>query len=130
MPLLRACAARSRANAISDDFEIAGELPIGDGLTELAFFPFAGGCVMLDESIPEQSARRRRLLEPLRRLPQGARQCARRRKALRIGISADRRIRLDSVLDTPQPRADRGGEREIWVDIGGGDPVLDPLRLG
>ena len=33
------------------------------------------------------------------------------------------------VLDAPQARAERRGQRDIGIDVGGGDPVLDALRL-
>ena len=47
----------------------------------------------------------------------------------RIGIALDRVAGLDPVLDAPQARADRGGERDVGIDVGRRDPVLDALRL-
>src|SRR3712207_8966316 len=49
---------RSSLVQSSNDLEVALHLPIGDRLAELALFPFAGGGVMLDESIAEEGAGR------------------------------------------------------------------------
>src|ERR1051326_7270160 len=57
-----------------DDLEITGELPVGDGLAGLAFFPFARCGVMVNEGVPEKRARGLRRFEPLGRFAQGTRQ--------------------------------------------------------
>ena len=49
---------------------------------------------------------------------------------MRIGIALDRRRQLELVLDAVEAGAQRGGQRDIGVGVGGGDPVLDALRLG
>src|SRR5262245_31315556 len=43
-----------------DNFEIARQFPVRDGLAELALLPFAGRRVVVDEAVAEQSARSRR----------------------------------------------------------------------
>src|SRR4029453_9998216 len=95
-----------------DDLEIAGHFPVGDGAAELTLLPFAGGGVMLDEVIAEQAPRRGALLQTPPRFRQRARQSARGRKALLIGVALDGRVRLDAIGDAPQARADGSGERD------------------
>src|SRR5262249_52135223 len=54
------------ARALSDDFHVAVELPLGDGLAELPLFPFARCRKMIDEGVAEQIARRLRSVQPAR----------------------------------------------------------------
>src|SRR5215207_11696389 len=119
LPAARAALVMSKRT--SDDLEIAGELPIGDVLSELALLPFARRGEMLDERVAEERAGDLRALQPLRRLPQGARQVEVRRQRQLVGVARDRRLRLDLVLDAPQPARERRRERDIGVRVGGGD---------
>ena len=50
-----------------------------------------------------------------------------RRMLAVVGIALDRRVGLDTVLDSPQPRADGGGERNVGIDVRGRNPILDAL---
>ena len=118
---------RSGVRSRLDDLEIAIHLPVGDGLAEFAFLPFARRGVMVDERIAEQLARRPRRLEALRGIPQGARQLTFGRMLLFVGVAFDRLVRLDAMLDAPETRADRRGERDIRIDVGGGDSIFDAL---
>src|SRR3954467_4920337 len=112
-----------------DDLEVAGELPIGDGLAGLTLLPFARGRIMLDEGVAEEFTRSLGALQTLGGLAEGARQGPLLGMLDRIGIAFDGLTRIDPVLDAPEAGADRGGQRDIRVDVGGSDPVLHALRL-
>src|SRR3712207_8936417 len=107
---------RSSLVQSSNDLEVALHLPIGDRLSELALFPFAGGGVMLDESIAEEGAGRFRALQPACRLHEAARQLAIPRELAVVGGAFDRGVGLDPVLDPPQARADGRRERDIGIE--------------
>ncbi len=99
-------------------------------LSELAFFPFAGRRIMIDEIVAEQRPRGLGRLQALRRVPQRRRQREALWKFLFVCIPFDRFLGLDSILDPPQAGAESGGEREIWVRVGGADAILDALLYG
>src|SRR6266508_3785848 len=103
----------------SDDFHVAVELPLGDGLAELTLFPFAGCRIVIDEGVAEQLARRRRRLETSGGLHQGTRQLRLVRMLDLVGVALDGLAGIDLVLDAPQARADGRGQRQVGVRIGG-----------
>src|SRR6266446_4436678 len=47
----------SLIHALSNNFKVPLQLPVGDGLAELAFLPLTGGGEVLDERIAETRAR-------------------------------------------------------------------------
>src|SRR5215813_14835545 len=119
-PALASCASRSASPSLrhasaprsvrrhrsssrrSNDLEIAAQLPIRDVAAAFALLPFARRRVMLDEIVAEEGARRLRGLEALRRIPQGRRQGKLCRMLLLIGVTFDRRQRLELLLDAPE----------------------------
>src|SRR5882757_10622034 len=109
----------------SDDFKIAVHFPVSDRLAEFALLPFPGRGVVVDERVAEQLARRPGRLEALRRIPEGARQLAPSRLLFLVGVACDRFVGLDAMFDAPEARSDRCGERDIRIDVGRGDPILD-----
>ncbi len=65
---------RRAPNAVpSDDFHVAVEFPVRDGLAELPLFPFACCRIVIDEGVAEQFARRLGGFQPPGRLHQRAR---------------------------------------------------------
>ena len=48
---------------------------------------------------------------------------------LLVGVAFDRLVGLDAMLDAPETGSDRRGERNVWIDVRRGDPILDALRF-
>src|SRR4029450_12421303 len=82
---------------LSDDFHVAVEFPIGDGLAELPLLPFACCRIVIDEAVAEQIACRLRRLEPACRLHGRARQLPRRGMFDLVGVALDRLAGVDLV---------------------------------
>lgn len=115
------------AFCLLNNLKIPLHLPVGDGAAELAFFPFAGRGVVVDEGVAEDGARGLRRLEHAGRVHQGARQVEAFGEGLVVGVALDRRVGLDPVLDAPEPGADAGGQGQIGVGVGGGDAEFHAL---
>src|SRR5204862_152279 len=81
-------------------------LPVGDGAAEVPLLTLAAGCEVLHEGRTEQLLRGCGVCEPLGGLTQGARQLALHGELAIIGIAADRLVRPDAMLDTPQALTD------------------------
>ena len=82
---------------------------------------------MLDEFRAKQFGRRVGGAQALGRIPQGRWQEPGGVDRLLVGVAGNRRIGLDAVLDPPQPRSDCSRQCDIWIDVGGANPVLDAL---
>ena len=67
---------------------------------------------MLDEAVTKESPRSGRALQPLRRLPEGARELKCVWELMLVAVPFDGRGWLDAVLNPPESRGDRCGERE------------------
>src|SRR5688572_18988385 len=106
---------------LSDDLEIALELPVRHGFAELALFPLPRGREVIDERIAEAFACRLRSLEPLRGLPQGARQRELPRLGLGVRVAFHGLARLDLVLDAVEAGREARGERQVRIRVRSGD---------
>ena len=84
---------------------------------------------MLDEVIAEPLARHLRGFETLGRLPQGRRKGQALRELLVVSAAHDRRLGLGLGLYPPKARRQGRGVGDVGIGVGGGDAVLDPLRL-
>src|SRR5260370_5283325 len=116
-----------RGGPASDDLEIARELPVGDRLAKLAFFPVPRHRVVIDERIAEQVTGGGGGRQPVGGLRQCPRQGSRGRVRDVVGAAHDGLPGLDPVLDSPKARTQRRGDGEVWIDVGGGYPVLHAL---
>src|ERR1700722_13175489 len=117
----------SQSCIYSNDFKVSGEFPIGDRLTEFPLFPLPGRGVMLDELVAKKLSSGLRRKQAFGGLEQSRRQAPMRRMLAVVGIAIDRCIGLDAVLDPPQPGSNRGRQRDVRIDIGGRNAVLDAL---
>src|ERR1700744_747091 len=117
----------SRSCPCSDDLKVSGEFPIGDRLAEFPLLPLPGRGVVLDELIAKERPRGLRREKTLSGLEQSRRQTPMNEMLAVVGIALDRRVRLDTVLDAPEPGSDRSSECDVRIDIGGRDAVLDSL---
>src|SRR6202008_2438130 len=101
-----------KGEAVSDDLEVARKLPVGDRLAELALLPLPRHGVVIDEDVTEQAACRLRGDQPAGRVRQCARKRALGRMFLLISIASNGFAGFDLVLDTPEPRSERRGDRK------------------
>src|SRR5581483_4809745 len=110
-----------------DSLEISLPLPVGHGF----IIPFLLGlvkvAVMLRLLFSEGALHETALLEEVGRVAQRPRDAG---EVLRgVDVPLEDRRRRDFVLDSIRAGSQGGGEGEIGVAVGAGDPALDPERV-
>src|SRR5262249_45575329 len=103
-------------------FEVAHELPIGDGLVEGRLFEVRRVEIVVNPSVAEGPARHLGTLELGDRLAQRLGHLRQRGVLVRVALVELRR--LETALDTVQSRRDGGREGEIGIRVGTRNAVL------
>src|SRR4029453_1200308 len=101
-------------SVMSGELEVALQLPGGHGPLILPDLPGAGAEIVVHEFLAEQLAGDGAPVEE----GDGVAQVAWERRGLDpIGVAGDRIARLDTVLDAPEPRGERGGHSHVGVHV-------------
>src|SRR5688572_23393247 len=108
----------------SDALEVAIKLPAGDRAVVDGLFATGGVQVMLHDDVAERGAGGLAGLQAGGRLTEAQGDPGEILGLVRV--AGERCWRLQLLLDAVEAGRDRGGERQVRVHVGAGDPVLQP----
>src|SRR6266568_1795097 len=119
---------RKAGERLSDELQVAFELPGGHRPLELAHLPLARADEVIDEALAEELPGPLGAPQELQRVLEAAGQ--RPRPGVGVPVPGAGTRGLDALLHPPQPGGEGDGHADVRVHVGAELAVLDPHRLG